>query len=209
MTPSETRYEAGEALEVILQLLDESHFRRVIDLPIDQAAASYPSSDFDPRCSSLTAFVDCVSGLVAHLCRSALSPPKILTGSQAREEAIHLLDTFYDGRGERGYETAYVDCLDAGRIGMEMLFLHIAGTMKSSQRRRYVQWIFTTRIRSQSWRFKRNLVAACINQYGGMLPETIRKCSPERLVPICHKLVDTIAAARNELRSRVGGFWSG
>lgn len=208
MTPFDSPSDAADALESTLALLDEAFIQRVVDQPIDLAAVKYRPSKTSPTPLSFDTFLGEVSQLVSHLYSVALTPPRVLTGVQARKEALYLLENFYDPGRDRAYEAAYVDCLREGPVGMRMMFLRITGALKALQRHRYVQWILTSRVRSQGWQFRRSLIVACLNQYGDLLPREIRNSPPERFVAECHTLVERIAAARNELRSRLGGFWS-
>ena len=206
MTPSSFCCYTNEVLDGVLALLDQTTIRRTIDEPIDRAAAGFSVPTAECPTLQVSTFLDRLAEFVSHLYREGLLPARILTRSQARIEAVHLLESAYEGRAGRGFESAYVDCLASSSVGLELLLAHLADSLKTHRRATYVRWVLASQVNLLEWRRRRDLVAACLDRFGKFLPAKIRQGPPERFVPQCDRLVLLAAACNNEVQGLLGGF---
>jgi len=206
MTPSDSRFDARESLTAILHLLDERNIQRQVDLPIDRAVTGFSLPKVRVANLPVSAFLDRLAEFVGHLYREGLLPSRILTQDQARSETVHLLETIYERWEGREFESAYVDCVSGGGVGLDNLFSKLTDALKSMHRNRYINWVLTSHVRSLDWRGKRDLIIACVDRFGPWLGEEFRKGPPERFVRKCDNLLLTLAHSGGTLDSYLGQF---
>ena len=205
MTDSYKRTLAESTLDRIDSLLDEGHMQESIDRRLDSAAVTFLMPGIDSTIPSNRGFLDLIAKFARHVHLCGLPISRNLTATQARAEAVSILERTYQGQGGRGYEAALVDTLSLGESGADYILSYVTNALKVEERRKHIRWVLATNIDSLSWESKRDIVCVILCRLKDLLPDEVRTCRPERLADFCARLIlDNIETA-NELKHAVLG----
>ena len=118
------RDRAADLLDRVACLLDEQAMARYIDDPIDEALERFGCVENEPH--SHQRFIETTARFVKHVYEHALSPSRLLTLSQARDEAMAVVARAYMGTRASGYEGAILDAADPLGPGLGLVLARIA-----------------------------------------------------------------------------------
>ena len=167
MMNSESDFDAEKLIGNVLDLLNEARMQQEIDELLDMARRSFCLKESGPV--SHSAFNHLIAGFVQHVYRNGLRLPRHFSGQEALGDAIFLLDRYYQrehikgGEHITGYEAALIDFKGGDREGLELVLSQLAESIKTVERGKYSQWVFTTNIDHLDWRLRCLIVEAYIN----------------------------------------------
>jgi len=186
------RDRAAEAIDRLTCLLNEEYLRETIDTPIDTVARQCLAEAVPV--ATAAAFQDRTAALVQALYARALSPPRSLTMSQARDEAARLLGG-YGGTYADGYDAALMDAVDPAQPGIGLVLARLAELVKERRREDHLRWAVARCLDPADHRLKAAVAAELIDRYGSLLPPEVRAGPPGRWGPDAVRLLTAILAA--------------
>ena len=187
---------AQTIIDQILALLDEEHLKHLIDDPID-AAARQLRCDL-PRVFSQAVFHQAISKLVGHIYeytfRLQLPPP------QALDEAIFLLERYYQDGPVHGYTAALIDAADKKSDGLDRILAQLVRIIQARERERYINWVFIYHWGPTDWRSRCEMAALLQDKYRAFLSPELRQCSPAQLADEIPALISNHLSTEKSLR---------
>jgi len=170
---------------------------RLIDEPILLAADSFGDGPKSPI--STETFLKVIGEFVGHLYAKGLCVGRQLTSSQARAEALSILEEGYEGPGSYGFDAALLDATDPKGPGIEWVLERIEAAIIGRQRSQHVRWVFETRINSLNWADKCRLAQFLMAQNAAFLPEALLGCRPAQLAHLLTELITILSVAEEKL----------
>ena len=165
-------------MDMVLDLVRPERLQRLIDDPIEKAAAKY---DFDrDRPVDHQYFLKVVTGLVSHLHRSGLPIRTELSEEQARTEAVSLLEHHYQAID--GYDSAYLDASGPEPDGLAQVIARMTSFFIERSRQAYLNWVWTTRVEAEGWPVRLAMAEIIIKRWGAHLPPRLADRPPAQLV---------------------------
>ncbi len=177
MTNSESDRIARTLMIEIQELTDPDRLRRLIDEPIEAAAALF---EFDrERSVDHQYFLQVVSDFVTHLYRTALPIRLGLTSDQALGEAVDILEKAHPG-GD-GYHAAYLEASEPNTAGLTQIIRQMTISFIDGCRQRYLVWVWAARLETADWPLRRRIAQIVLEQWGDVLPPRLAARSPDQL----------------------------
>jgi len=170
------------ALEVIgslVALLDEGHIARQIDEPVDRALEGFPFPE--DLAYSHSTFHKVIADFVRYLWEKGLPCARKLSESQARDEAVAILEQAYGGEGFTGYDEAVVLAADASLPGLQAAVGKIAELVKARLRQMYGRWVLVRHLLPIDWSVRCAMAAILMERCRDWLPPALRQMSPAQL----------------------------
>ena len=192
------RLRAIEIIETVMGLLDEAFMARQFDEPIARAAGAFECAE--PVRYSYAVFLQTVADCVRHLYEHGLAGHRRLSDSQARDEAVALLEQAYQGSDADGYEAATVDAADPSQAGIQAVVATLAEALKERERRAYVRWVMALHIDAADWNTRCAMAAVLLERLAECLPPDVRGCSPEQLADHVSRLLLADVATSRQLQ---------
>ena len=180
MTSSDSKARPEKVLDTLLDALSQDRVSAEVDEWIDHAVSSFEFPTKDPE--SQQAFLDILGRFVAHVYKHGLSLPQALNPSQARAEALRLLEEGYMGQHASGYGAALLDALTTRQAGVSVVLHSLGEILKELERRKYAQWVFTSHVDPLDWHATCRLVEVVLERCQPYLPPGILDCPPAQLV---------------------------
>jgi len=171
---------AEAVIREITAHVDEAYLVHHIDEPIDQVVIDL-CRQAEPGFSRQS-FHQVLSRFVARLFAYGLSCPRRLTASQARDEAIALLEQDYRGTRSSGYEAALLDAAQAGPGWVSLILVRLAEAIKIRRRRMHVGWVFARLLDPSDWELRREVAAHLLARCGSPPPGPLAKSPGGRFV---------------------------
>ena len=179
MTPTDSRYDrAAELLDQLAELVDETHLTRHIDEPIERAAREFKCADGTGM--SHHEFLDAVADFLRHLYANAFPHGRQLTPSQARDEAVALLEQAYQGTNSSGYDGALLDAIDPSLPGLGNVLARVADLVWGRQCQMHVHCIVGHHLDPGDWELKCATAAILLDRCRPYLPAELQDDPPER-----------------------------
>ena len=187
---------AAEIVDQLSAALDNSRLAQDIDAPIDRAAMAFDCPDGEPL--SHRQFIETVAGFLRHLCAQACPRGRQLSSSQARDEAVALLQQGYQGTFSSGYEEALLDAADPCYPGVPSVLLKVAELVKARQREMHIRWVTACHIDPADWRLRCAVATLLLEPCRHHLPAPLCWWPPERLIDDIQVLVTFYLARPDE-----------
>ncbi len=200
------RQRAMQAIDRISSLLDEANIARRIDEPVEQAVATFQCEVETPQ--SYMHFLDITADFTEHLFRCAPICARLLTPSQARDEAVALVNLAYRRLSTVPYKAALCDAFDQATpeeipgAGMKTVLALVGEAFKDHCRESYCSSVFTRHIDTCDWQTRCEIVRALLEQYVEYLPSSPRgqRPCPQMLVDDIPDLLRTAMVVRQATR---------
>lgn len=189
MLNSEEEPNWDAVLDTVFGLLEEARVAQMIDAPINEVTAQFMADRGAPANLTEAAFVESVAAFVAHVYAHAVPVPQALSATQARMEALDLLERCYESSQTRGYDGALLDALRYGDDGMAAVLAALAERLKVQERERHFHWVMASQVIMLPWRSKCRLVERLLDTWGDLLPEDIRALPVKQLGYLCDGLI--------------------
>jgi hypothetical protein len=180
MTNSTNSCEGTATIDEIFELLDADFIHQTIDGPIEEAVESF---EFDSKAPmTVQNFFKITGDFIAHLCRFGPGVRKILSATQARSEALSIIEKCYWHCPEDiRLDAAYLDAADNETAGIEYVLEQMANYIKDKARQIHVEWVFTTRLRCLDWKIQCSIAKAFIHREKPYIPSELLACHPAQL----------------------------
>jgi len=198
MMSSKTDFSAKRVIDTVLNLLCEVRIQREIDEPIDTVKQNFNVTVSEPITHSN--FNQVIAAFVRHVYRKGLRLPRQLSDQGALAEAIWLLKNFYQSKNTKGYEGALMDANKYGQAGLEFVLIELAESIKTVEKGKYIQWVFTVNFENLDWRLRSRIAAAFIEQNKEMLTGHRLDIDPARLADSLQYLTENQLAVGNFVR---------
>lgn len=194
---------AWQLLDRLSSLLDEDRMARLIDAPIDQVVREYGFPEDTPF--SMHLFHRTLADFLRQISRRGMRLPRRLTVSQARDEAVCLLEQAYEGTHCRGYEAAVLDAADPMQSGIRLVLARLADALKARERMRYLRWVARRHIDPADWQTKCAMAKILLLRCRRWLPAELRNGSPAQWADFVLELLTIDLNATSQLdRGRHG-----
>ena len=180
MTSSDsTCARANRDLDRLALLLDEGMISKQVDEPIDQAFSQFGEPDVPTYSHSQlqTAITDLVQLLYA----AGAPSGRKLARSQARDEAIAILEQAYGGHAADGYHHAVLDAADPEQSGLALVLARLTDLVKARRRQMYMRWVAAHHIDPANWQTKCAMAQVLLERCRHRLPGPLRNCPPEQM----------------------------
>jgi len=143
---------------------------------IDSARATFRL--VKSRVTSYAAFINIIEAYYIHLQRHVGSSPEKPDVSDARSEAITLLQkAFYDKGGDKA---AFVQARYCTQGGIRSILDMLTERYKAEKQNAYVNRVFKDAIANMNWEERVKCVRSIMEKIGPSLPEELRSQPPER-----------------------------
>jgi len=173
---SEQNPSSEKIIDTIMNLLNEERMARPIDEPIDMTVKAFQLKVKVPL--SHSDFNRVIAEFVRDLHQKGLRLPRHLSDQEAFMEAVSLLEKYYQGIDSRGYDGALLDARGNDQEGLEYVLSQLAESIKAVERKKYVQWVFSSIIDQSDWEARRRIAATYLMQYEDILSPELRDMNP-------------------------------
>jgi len=181
------RDRATKIIGAVRGLLDEELMARQFDEPIGRAAEAFECRG--PSVYTHATFLTEVADFVRHVYEHGLPGRRRLSPSQARDEAVALLQRVYRGPDFDGYDAAAVEAANTDGAGIRSVLATLAEAMKAIERQTYEQWVAARYINAADWETKCAVAAVLRERLAEYLPPGLLGCAPEQLA---HRVFDLL-----------------
>ena len=171
---------AEETIRQITVLWDEAYLAQRVDDPVEKVLHEFEIAD--DSASSHVEFHRIIAAFVRRLYQEVPSCGRMLSPSQAHDEAIALLEQAYGPMGGNGYDDAVLEAADPAQPGLILILALLAETVKMRWRERYLRWITARHIDPSDWHMKCAMAALLVRHCRQWMPPASRHLLPEQLV---------------------------
>jgi hypothetical protein len=190
MTNSNDKCKITAIIDEIFELLDADYLHQTIDGPIEEAVESF---EFDAKAQmTFHSFVKVIGDFVAHIYRFGPGVVKILSATQARSEALFIVENGYRSADDRGFDAAYLDATDTEINGIENVLQQMANDIKEKARTRHIKWVYATRLNPLDWKIQCSITRTLLQQEKQYIPPDILACHPDQLTSCIANLVESL-----------------
>jgi hypothetical protein len=197
MTNFDSNPGPAEIIEQIFNLTDEEYLYRFIDHPIEEAAVEF---DFDRNAPAThQAFIGIIGDFVHHIYKNGLCIRQTLSVTQARTEAMAILEERYLGPHASGYYAAFLDTSNSRLDGYEFILSQIAEIIKTLTREKYLKWVYFSHIAPLKWLTRCQIAEILLKQWEPFLPLIIRQCPTVQLADHLPDLINLLRSTDNKI----------
>jgi hypothetical protein len=197
MTNFDGNLDPAGIIEQIFKLTDEEYLYQFIDQRIEEAAVEFEFDRNAPRTHQ--AFIGIIGDFVHHIYEDGLCIPQTLSVTQARTEAMVILEEYYIGPHARGYYAAFLDTSNSKLDGHKFILSQIAEIIKALARERHLKWVYFSRITSLDWLTRCQIAEMLLTQWRPFLPLNIRQCPPDQLADHLPVLINLLRSTDNKV----------
>jgi len=198
MTNSNDQFHPDRVIDAVFELLDESHLAKVIDDPVQKAAAEFDYRS--PETEPYFRFVDITSRFFGHIYKMVGTFCEKVTHCYAQQELMDLLEKKYRTPQGSGFHLAYLDAME----DLDPVLSCISGIIIVQLRERHVQWIYRKWIAGLDWNKKCVLINTLLDRMPS-LPTNLQRCHPSQLTDHVFELISTMVSANTTVRSTLTG----
>ena len=141
-----------------------------------------------------------LAGFVAHVYAQGLPCRRRLSPSQARDEAVALLEYGYKGTCENGYFAAVLDAGRAQPNGVEVVLVQLGEAIKAGWRQMHVRWVFAKFLDPSDWPLCCEIASVLLERLRICLPEEISHWQPAQFVDEIPELLMQFVTMDSQLR---------
>ena len=141
-------------------------------------------------------FAQVLGDFLSFLCRENPIDRQTLSCRQARSEAVSMMETYYQGVSGNGFHVAYLESKQQPEDGIRMVLNRLADIHIMLTRKKYIHWIFASRISVLDWQDRRRIVEAFKQIWKSVFPETFLNIPSAMLVERIPDLLKSIREAR-------------
>jgi len=163
-------------LDQLVELMDEDLIYQRIIRPLDNAFVYFSL----PYINHVTheVFNSILSDFFQHINQYGPNTRK-LSKDEALQEGMWFLERYYQSTKASGYDAAY---LDAIQISVDYVLEQIIEFMKSVEKGKYLNWIFTTIVDPMEWDLKRKIAEEIVERFSHLFAPDVRIWSIGQLV---------------------------
>lgn len=198
MTNFRDKKRAVAVIEKVLELTDEEYLQRLIDKPVEKVFASF-EFDRNARVSHYY-FMDVVGDFVRRIYLDGLGASRNLSRSQARAEALIIIERAYQSQDVQGYYAALAEAFN----GIESVLARIAEFIITRTRERHIRWVHSSRIDPFDWPTRCLIAEILIERWGPFLPPDIRSCNSAQLADALPQLFNAVTSTVSIVRKTKG-----
>jgi hypothetical protein len=197
MTNFERDPDAARIIEQVYKLIDEEYLCQFIDQRIEEAAVDFEFDTETPM--THRNFTRIIGDFVHYIYANGLCVRQTLSVSQARAEAIAILEERYLGPHARGYYAAFLDVLNSKLDGNEFILTQTAEIIKALAREKHLKWVYFSRIAPLDWLTRCRIAEILIERWGPFLPLNVHQCSPAQLADHLPDLINMLRSTDNKV----------
>lgn len=201
MTSSNDKCKSDSIIDEIFELLDADYLNQIIDRPIEQAFESFEFNLKIPM--TFHDFIKIIGNFTTHLYRFGPGVSKILTESQARSEAMHIIENCYwQCSKDIRLDTAYLDAADNETAGIQNVLQQMANHIKEKAHTRHIKWVYATRLNPLDWKTQCLIVRTLMQQEKQYIPSDLLSCHPEQLANYLDDLMEQLISVNNIVQKK-------
>ena len=168
MTNSNKKNDAISIIDEVFQLLDESHLKQTIDIPIKMTATEFDAKENEDI--TFHSFLCIIGAFIKKVYQLKIFCNQQLTDVQAQTKAVAILDAFYRNIKNDGLMAAYLDTRNAELDRFEFIIAQLTAILTQIAREKYIEWVFSNKIYSLDWPIKCKIVEIILAQNDRYLP---------------------------------------
>ena len=192
MTNSKGKPEPAKIIEEVFEQISEQYLHLMIDEPIEKAAASF---EFDQEAPvTHKTFIQVTRDFVRHVYEKALWGWEKMSATEARTEAVAILEEGYQAPHGQGYYAAFLDASNPNLYGLESVLTQMARYLTAMERARHIRWVCASRIEFSDWPTRCLIAEFLLKRWGPILPENLRACSPAQFAHNLSELINLVLA---------------
>ena len=198
---------ARRLLEEVTRLLSEDYLRATCDESFQKAVNTFQWPESPPLDQAV--FLDTLGSFVSHVYAHAWSPKQKLAPSQARAEAVRLLQGHYQGQTASGYEAAYLDARHSTFAGLEFVLAQLGQILADKARKQRVRWVLHEHLNCLPWSLKRQMASEMMKRWRIIAPQSLHQTNPSQMADHCADLLMAQIASESqasEMLSAGNGF---
>jgi hypothetical protein len=186
----------------ILDTLIKSEVPEQISGRIDAAFESFILMKYTVK--SHQDFNCCIADFIQHIYKNGLLQAKLLCHKTAIEEAIDLLERYYDSQGARGYDTAYLDALEDSGGGVDSVLRQISEILKGVEISKWINSYFVSVIDPLDKDQHLEIIKTIFGNYPSHFPKLMTNGNPARFISLYRELIESIVSSEKSL-SQIAG----
>jgi len=198
MTNFNRRPDAARIIEQVFKLIDEQYLYQLIDQRIEEAAVDFEFGREEPM--THRAFVRIIGDFVYHIYKKGLCIRQTLSVTQARAEALAILEERYIGPHARGYYAAFLDVSNSKLDGNEFILTQITEIIKALARGRHLKWVYFSQLAQLDWPTRCQIAEILLKHWRPFLPLNICQCPPVQLVDHLPDLINLLRSTDNKVK---------
>jgi len=202
MTNSKNRREAEAIIKRVFELIDEEYLHHRIDEAIEEAAKNFNYNE--TATVRHQTFLQLTGDFVRHIYEHGFRLRQITSVSQARAEALAILESGYESLEARGYEAAILDASNPKLNGLEYVLGQMTEFITFRARHRHIRWVYSSRIDPSDWPIKCLIVEILLERWGPFLPSTVLTCTTAQLANSLPELLEVLRCTTNIVRKTMG-----
>jgi len=140
-----------------------------------------------------------ISSFLSQVYTNGMRLPKYLNEKGALAEAIWLLDMGYKSEGATGYYAALIDATNPVNGKFGLIIHYLADTIKAIEIRRQTNYIYQSLINPDDTNTQIEIVKYLIKKNKSIIPNHIRKSSPNQFIKYYRELIEIDISAENLL----------
>lgn len=201
LRPSER---ARRLLDYTFAELDPLHVARIIDIPLEHAAAAFVL----PEASATEvvepdSFLALVGTYVQHLFATGLRPTRRLTQERAQVEAVALLERYHRAPREEGYDGALLEAVDHGSEGLRTVLRFLTAALQQNQRQQHARYVLNHLPALYPWEVRVEMTRQFLAHASACFPQEFAD-APDRFARFLPELIEQFLAEEAALRHRFG-----
>lgn len=198
MTNFDSNHGPAGIIEQVFKLIDEDYLYQYIGQRIEEATADFKFDTEAPV--TCRTFIHIIGDFVHHIYKNGLCIQQILSVSQARAEAMAILEEYYLGPHDRGYYAAFLDTSESRLDGHKFIITQIAEIVKTLAREKHLKWVYLSKIAPLDWVARCQIAEILLTQWRPFLPLTLRQCPPDQLADHLPDLINLLRLTDNKVK---------
>jgi len=174
-------------IEEISFHLNEKILNSMIDNPLE---ASFQSFNIKMKHNlSYFEFNRIIAMFYKHINQFGLKPSRLLTHSESMQEGLWLIEKNYRGYESKGYDNALYDFSTGELEDIYLVLKQVLEIVKSSQRKKYKEWIINIYIDPTDWNLKLSIVNEIKKKYSRFLHPSLKELNPNQMIPLLKDII--------------------
>jgi len=186
---------AEAIIEKVFELTSDEYLHHFIDEPIEKAQGNF---EFDDEALvTHRTFFQVTGDYVRHIYRNALRPGQILSDSQARAEALAILEEGYQNAHAKGFDAAFLDASDPNQNGLGPVLAQLGEIITARARLKHITWVYSSRIDPSDWPTKCLIAEILHERWGRLFPPRLLAYTSAQLADALPYLFDALRRTKH------------
>lgn len=182
-------------IEKVFELTSDEYLQHFIDEPIEKAQRNF---EFDDKAFvTYRTFFQVTGNFVRHIYKDGLRPGQILSDSQARAEALAIIEEGYQNVHAKGFDAAFLDASDPNQTGLGPVLAHLKEIITARARLKRITWVYSSCIDPSDWPTKCLIAEILLERWGRLFPPSLLAYTPAQLADALPYLFDALRRTKH------------